>query len=194
MVATWEIALGLVLATIAAIYFVFGSFLYGAGYQPTFRRVVGRMLDLAEVGPQDRLYDLGAGTGAILFRAARERGARVVGVEIEPFRFAVLRARRFLGTARERIELRWGNLYTADFRDATVVAVFLWPEAMRRLRPRLEAQLRPGARVVSHWHEIPGWSPIAEDARARVYLYRYPESASFGPTARSAPAPITGGT
>ena len=177
MLATWEIALGLMLATIAAIYFVFGSFLFGAGYQPTFRRVVTRMLDLAEVGPEDLLYDLGAGTGAILFRAARDRGARVVGIEIEPLRYLILRTRRLLGSARDRIEIRWGNLYGTDVRSASVVALFLWPEAMERLRAQLEAQLSPGARVVSHWHELPGWTPLQVDPRARVYLYRFPESA-----------------
>jgi hypothetical protein len=163
----------LVLLFLAALaYFVFGSFLFGAGYQPTPRRVVDRMLELAEVGPSDALVDLGAGTGAILFRAARERGATAVGVEVEPIRVLVLRLRRRFGRARERIRIDWGDLFKRDYRGTTVVTAFLWPEAMRRLRPLLEAQLPKGARVVSYYHPVPGWEPAASDPDLKVYLYR----------------------
>src|SRR5580658_9914608 len=96
---------------IVLVYFVFASFVYGAGYQPAPRRVVTTMLDRAGVGPNDVLFDLGAGTGAIVFRAARERGARVVGVEVEPVRVAVLRLRRRFGGPRDRVRIEWGNLF-----------------------------------------------------------------------------------
>ncbi len=163
------------LVAIAAVaYFVFASFWYGAGYQPTPRRSVEAMLRLGDVKPGELLYDLGAGTGAIVFRAARERGARVVGVEVEPLRMLILRLRRRFGPARERISLVWGNLFSLDFRAADVVAVFLWPEAMRRLKPLLEGQLRPGARLVSHYHRLPGYHPTEADEAAKVYLYRWP--------------------
>jgi predicted RNA methylase len=159
---------------VAAAYFVFASFVFGAGYQPTPRRVVETMLGKAEVGADDVVYDLGAGTGAIVFRAARERGARVVGVEVEPVRIAILLLRRRFGGPKDRVTIHWGNLFDLDFRPATVVAVFLWPAAMERLRPLLEAQLRPGSRIVSHWHAVPGWEPVEYDAGNRVYLYRRP--------------------
>jgi hypothetical protein len=158
-------------------YFLYASFAFGAGYQPTPRAVVQRMLDDAQVGPEDTLFDLGAGTGAIVFRAARERGARAVGIEVEPLRVLILRLRRWVGGPVDRVRIQWGNLYGTDFRSATVVAVFLWPEAMARLRPLLEQQLRPGSRVVSHWHPIREWTPTSEDAATRVYLYRWPDSA-----------------
>jgi SAM-dependent methyltransferase len=165
----------------AAAYFLFASFAFGAGYQPTPRRVVERMLDAAGVGPGDVLYDLGAGTGAILFRAARERGATAVGVEVEPLRWLILQLRRAIGGPRDRVTIRWGNFFHLDFSRASVVAVFLWPDAMRRLRPLFEAQLAPGARVISHWHKVPGWTPLREDAATHVYLYVWP-----GPGGRAA--------
>jgi precorrin-6B methylase 2 len=175
LVAPWEVFLGFAVAVAATIYFFFGSFIYGsAGYQPTFRRVVERMLEVAEVGPSDTLIDPGAGTGAILFRAARERGARSIGVELDPLRVLVLRLRRYFGGPRERVEVRFGDLFRVDYRPATVVAVFLWPGAMSRLKPILESQLRAGARVVSHWHEVPGWKPVFVDPQLKVYLYRWP--------------------
>jgi SAM-dependent methyltransferase len=174
MVVPLDVLILALVALALAAYFLFASFVYGAGYQPTPRAVVDRMLDRAKVGPDDTLYDLGAGTGAILFRAARTRGARAVGVEVEPIRVAILRLRRAVGGPRDRVEIRWGNLYDMDFRAATVVALFLWPQAMERLRPRLEAQLREGARVVSHWHTVPGWTPESVDRAEHVYLYRWP--------------------
>lgn len=180
--------LGLILIGVAAFaYFVFASFAFGAGYQPTPRRSVETMLRLAEVGPEDTLYDLGAGTGAIVFRAARIYRARVVGVEVEPIRVAVLRLRRARGPFADRIVIRWGNFFDLDFRKATVVTAFLWPGAMERLRPILEAELPPGARVVSHCHEIAGWTPEVFDPETEVYLYRRPRSPAT-------PAPTRDGT
>jgi SAM-dependent methyltransferase len=167
------LTIGLFAAAGALVYFVFASFAYGAGYQPTPRAAVRSMLALAEVGPKDRLVDLGAGTGAIVFRAARLRGAHVVGVEVEPIRVLVLRLRRALGGPADRVEIRWGSLFETDLTRASVVCCFLWPGAMAKLRPIFEAQLPVGARVVSHWHPVPGWTPEVVDQPNRVYLYRW---------------------
>jgi SAM-dependent methyltransferase len=173
--------LAIVFVALAAVaYFVFASFAFGAGYQPTPRRSVEAMLRLAEVGPNDTLFDLGAGTGAIVFRAARVYRAHVVGVEVEPIRFAILRLRRAVGAFPDRITLRWGNFFSLDFRGATVVSAFLWPGAMERLRPKFEAELPPGARVVSHCHKIVGWTPEWYDPETEVYLYRRPHAVAAG--------------
>lgn len=155
-------------------YFLYASFAFGAGYQPTPRRVVQRMLELADIRPGEVLYDLGAGTGAIVFSAARRYGARVVAVEVEPLRVLILRLRRWWGGPRDRVRIEWGNFFRVGVEDAGVVAVFLWPGAMQRLRGQLESQLPVGARVVSHWHEVPGWRPEVTDTALRVYLYRWP--------------------
>ncbi len=178
--ADLEIAGVLLGIALALAYFVFASFAFGAGYQPTPRAAVKAMLRFAELGLQDRLIDLGAGTGAIVFRAARIYRARVVGVEVEPIRVLVLRIRRMLGPFSDRITILWGSLFHLDFREATVVTAFLWPGAMARLRPKLEAELKEGARVVSHCHEIVGWTAAAYDPKTKVYLYRWPDARSAG--------------
>ncbi len=182
-----DVAIGLLLGAGALAYFGFASFAFGAGYQPTPRRAVEAMLRLAEVRPDDALVDLGAGTGAIVFRAARIYRARVVAVEVEPIRVAVLRLRRRLGPFADRIEIRWGNLFGLDFSTATVITAFLWPGAMERLRPKFERELRPGCRVVSHHHPIVGWTAVTHDPENHVYLYRWPE-------AGGSPPPATRGT
>jgi SAM-dependent methyltransferase len=168
------LGIGLLIVAGAAAYFVFASFVWGAGYQPTPRRSAERMLRLAEVGPRDVVYDLGAGTGAIVFRAARTYRARAVAVEVEPLRVLILRGRRALGPFADRITVVWGDFFRLDFRSATVVTAFLWPGAMERLRPKLERELPPGARVVSYYHKVPGWTPEVHDDETDVYLYRVP--------------------
>ncbi len=165
----------------AVAYFWVASFLYGAGYQGAPRRSVEAMLRMSDLNRNDRLYELGAGIGAVAFPAARERGAQVLAVEIEPLRVLILRVRRALGPAAERIEVRRGNMYDLDFGGATAVSAFLWPGAMARLRPKFERELRPGTRVVSRCHPILGWTPEEYDPKADVYLYVWPKSGPPGP-------------
>lgn len=121
--------------------------------------VVNEMLRLGSVTADDIVYDLGSGDGRIVIAAARDRGARGVGFEIDPALVAqaVERARR-LGLA-ERVTFRQDDLFQADLREATVVTLYLSPDLNRRLRPKLLSELRPGARVVSHSFDMGDWAP-----------------------------------
>jgi len=128
-------------------------------YVPTPDRVVHEMLSLAEVGPGDVVYDLGAGDGRIVIAAARWRGARGVGIEIDPE--LVRQARRDAERAgvADRVRFEEQDLFDADLRGATVVTLYLSPALNARLRPRLMAELPPGTRVVSHQFGMPDWEP-----------------------------------
>jgi cyclopropane fatty-acyl-phospholipid synthase-like methyltransferase len=121
--------------------------------------VVTEMLRLADVTSRDMVYDLGSGDGRIVIAAARERGARGVGFEIDPALVAraTERARR-LGLS-DRVTFTRDDLFQADLRPATVVTLYLSPELNRRLRPKLQAELRPGARIVSHAFGMEDWPP-----------------------------------
>jgi SAM-dependent methyltransferase len=127
-------------------------------YEPTAPHVVDAMLDLAGVGPGDVVYDLGCGDGRIVVAAAL-RGARAVGVDLDPQRIREARANAEAAGVEDRVELRVQDLFETDVADATAVMLFLWPEVNLKLRPRLLAQLRPGARVVSHAHDMGDWKP-----------------------------------
>lgn len=134
-------------------------------YEPTPMAVVRAMLEMADVGPSDIVYDLGSGDGRIPILAAKEFGARGVGIEIDPA--LVLRARENARQASvaDRVEFRLGDMYAASLDDATVVTLFLHPKPNLKLRPRLRTDLQPGARVVSYIWDMGDWTP---DAVGRV--------------------------
>src|SRR4029077_16920431 len=121
--------------------------------------VVNEMLRLAAVTADDVVYDLGSGRGGLVIAAARDRGARGVGFEIDPdlVAQAVERARR-LGLT-ERVTFRQDDLFKADLREATVVTLYLPPDLNLRLRPKLLEQLRPGSRIVSPNFDMGDWKP-----------------------------------
>lgn len=153
-------------------------------YEPSPPEVVRAMLDLAAVGPADVVYDLGCGDGRIVIEAAR-RGARAVGVDIDPALVQEARSNVRAAGVEDRVRILHGDLFETDLHDATVVMLFLQPEVNLKLRPRLQSQLRPGARVVSHWHDMGDWTPdrvVSITAPARggasaqrnVYLWTVP--------------------
>ena len=121
--------------------------------------VVNEMLRLGAVTADDVVYDLGSGDGRIVIAAAKDRGARGVGFEIDPALVAEATARaRRLGLA-DRVTFRQDDLFKADLRDATVVTLYLSPDLNRRLRPKLLRELRPGSRIVSHAFDMGDWAP-----------------------------------
>ncbi|MDY6944475.1 MAG: class I SAM-dependent methyltransferase [Pseudomonadota bacterium] len=119
-------------------------------YVPTPHEVVDRMLDVAKVRPTDVVYDLGCGDGRMVIHAAKKFGTRGVGVDLDPARIKEARANAKAAGVDELVSFRVGDMFETDIREANVVLLYLLPELNRRLKPKLFAQLRPGARVVSH--------------------------------------------
>ncbi|HVL67018.1 MAG TPA: class I SAM-dependent methyltransferase [Vicinamibacterales bacterium] len=148
-------------------------------YEPTPLPVVRAMLELAKVGPQDVVYDLGSGDGRIPITAAKEFGARGVGIEIDPSLAARAQANAAAAGVAGRVEFRVGDMYAADLRDATVVTLFLHPRPNLKLQPKLRSELPPGARVVSYMWDMGDWPPddVRRVNRHHVYLWRIPPPA-----------------
>ena len=121
--------------------------------------VVARMLQIAGTGPQDFVIDLGSGDGRIVIAAAREHGARGLGVELEPDLVAKARDNARLAGVADRARFEAGDALKADLSQASVVTVYLLPWLLDQLQPRLLAQLSPGARVVTHAFTFKGWPP-----------------------------------
>lgn len=153
-----------------------------APFVPTPELVVQRMLELAELKPTDKLYDLGSGDGRILFTAAQSVLLTAVGIEIsEPLVVETRERAKALGLS-DRVTVRQENLLETDLSDATVVTVYLLGSANEQLRPKLEKELRVGTRVVSHDFRFEGWTPKATaqvNGSGRphfVYLYEIDQS------------------
>ena len=145
-------------------------------YEPTPPSVVRAMLELAEVGPNDVVFDLGSGDGRIPIAAAKEFGARGVGIEIDPALVTLAEANAREAGVEDRVEFRRGDMYAADLRSATVVALFLHPGPNLKLREKLRAELPKGARVVSYVWDMGSWAP-AETRPVndhRILLWRIP--------------------
>jgi hypothetical protein len=138
--------------------------------------VVRAMLDLAGVGRDDLVVDLGSGDGRIPITAAREKGARGLGIEIDPQRIRQsIRSASEAGVA-ERVEFRQQDLFVTRLNDVTVLTLYLLPEINLQLRPKILSQMRPGTRVVSNTWDMGDWRPDQrrEIGGATIFLWVVP--------------------
>ncbi len=146
-------------------------------YIPTPNEIVTAMLRLAHVGPGDVVYDLGSGDGRIPIAAVKEFGAaRGVGVELDATRVREAAENARKAGVASQVEFRREDLFETDLRPATVVTLYLSSVINATLKPKFLAELRPGARVVSHFFDTPGWPPDdrVELRNRSVFLWTIP--------------------
>ncbi len=152
-----------------------------APFVPTPMPVVDKMLEMAQLDSSAVVYDIGCGDGRIVIRAAKQFGARGVGVDIVPERIQECLAGAKEAAVENLVEFKLQDAMTLDISPATVVTLYLLPESNALLRAKLEKELRPGTRVVSHNYSIAGWeekevrSESLEDESGvehSVYLYQ----------------------
>jgi len=137
--------------------------LFIAPFVATPLPVVKQMLTVAEIKQGEILYDLGCGDGRVAIMAAQEFGARAIGVEMREDL-----AKQAMGKVNElglddRVKIVQGDMFKTDLSQADVVTLYLTTSANDKVKPKLEAELKPGARVVSHDYEILGWRPVKID-------------------------------
>lgn len=128
-------------------------------FVPTPPEVVDAMLKVAKVGPNDVVYDLGCGDGRIVVAAARDYGARGVGIDIDPERIKEAEANAQTNGVSQKVKFRLEDLFEANISEATVVTLYLLPSLNLKLRPKLWKELRVGTRVVSHAFDMGDWEP-----------------------------------
>lgn len=149
-------------------------------YEPTAPDVVEVMLRLANVKAGEVVYDLGCGDGRIVIAAVQNFGARGVCVDIDPQRITESEENARAAGVADRIRFLNQDLFAIDVSDAAVVMLFLSPALNLKLRPKLLRELKPGARIVSHWHDMGDWKPqrtvrVQSGGRERsVYLWTIP--------------------
>lgn len=126
-------------------------------FVPTPEAVVKAMLKLANVKKGELVYDLGCGDGRAVIAAARDFGARGIGVDIDPARIQESKANAADAGVTDRVEFKQADLFELNFADADVVFLYLLPSLNLKLRPRILDELRPGTRVVSHSFSMDDW-------------------------------------
>jgi SAM-dependent methyltransferase len=145
-------------------------------YVPTQPEVVDAMLKLANVTKDDVVYDLGCGDGRIVVAAARAYGAKAIGIDIDPQRIAEANANAKTAGVEGRVKFILGDLFQQDFKEASVVTLYLLNTLNLKLRPKLWKELKPGTRVVSHAFDMGDWQPEQkqEVGGTTIYLWRIP--------------------
>jgi hypothetical protein len=124
---------------------------------PTPEALVEKMLDMAKVSPQDFVMDLGSGDGRNIIAAAK-RGARALGIEYDTELFELAKFNAQKAGVAERAQFIKGDMFEADLSKATVLALFLLPDNLQKLRPKFE-RMAPGTRIVVNGFPIDGWTP-----------------------------------
>jgi len=145
-------------------------------FVPTPPEVVDAMLKLANVTKNDVVYDLGCGDGRIVVAAARDFGARGVGIDIDPQRVSEAKENVAKAGLGNRVTIRNEDLFEADIHEATVITLYLLTSLNEKLKPKLWRDLKPGTRVVSQTFDMGDWKPEKEievDGRS-VYLWHIP--------------------
>jgi precorrin-6B methylase 2 len=145
-------------------------------YVPTPESVVKRMLELAQVKKDEFVIDLGSGDGRIAIAAAKNHGARALGVDIDPQRIKEANENAAKAGVTDRVTFRRENLFETPIKDANVITMYLLTSVNAKLRPRLLEELRPGTRVVSHAFAMADWKPdVYEQVDGReVFLWVIP--------------------
>jgi len=145
-------------------------------FVPTPQEVVEDMLRLANVQKGDVLYDLGSGDGRIAITAARKYGIKATGIDIDPERIREANENAKKAGVTGLVQFRQENLFAADFKDATVITLYLLPDLNVKLRPKLWNELKPGTRIVSHQFEMGAWKPEKrlESNGRTIYFWTVP--------------------
>lgn len=167
----WILPLLIILLVVLLLSLVWTHSL-GAPWVPTPMKLVHKMLRLAEVGPDDLVYDLGCGDGRIIVAAARHYGARAVGVELDPLRYLWCQVLINALGLRDRVQVVFGNFFMQDLRTADVITCYLLRDTNQKLVGKFKNELGPATRVVSNYFTFPGLKLVGEDTEEKIYLYR----------------------
>jgi len=146
--------------------------LWGAPWAPTDMVVVHKMLTMAAVKPGELVYDLGSGDGRILILAARQFGARAVGIEVDPLRYLWSQIRIHLLGLRGQVRIEYGNFFTHDISKADVVTCYLLQGTNNKLVEKLNRELSSSARIISSVYTFPSLSLINKNKKLKLFLYR----------------------
>jgi len=159
---------------IIGLLWIFVPALYGLPSVPTKQGRIRKALRLANLQPNETLYDLGAGDGRVLLIAAKEFNAKAVGIEIGPVQCALIWLRAAASGFGNHIQVKWGNYLKADLSQADVVFLYATSKEVLRDAAYLEKQMKPGSRLISISADFPEWQPSTIDEHDLIFVYAMP--------------------
>lgn len=165
--------INLILFVLALLWILIPAF-YGLPSKPTKQDRIRKALQLVDLKKDETLYDLGAGDGRVLLIAAKEFGAKAIGVEIGPVQCALIWLRITAIGLGNKIKIRWGNFLKADLSEADVIFIYATSQELPKLAPLLEKKMKPGSRVVSISADFPEWEPSTFDDHELIFVYEMP--------------------
>ena len=143
-------------------------------FVPTPDDVIMKILQMGRVTSEDIVYDLGCGDGRIVIMAAKEFGARGVGIDIDPVRIRESNENARKAGVTDRVKFMEADLFQADIHEATVVTLYLLADLNVKLRPKLLRELKPGTRILSHEFDMGDWKPDRKGTAQKVKLLYEP--------------------
>jgi len=159
---------------ILALLWILVPAFYGLPSKPTRLGRIRKALDLVDLKQDEVLYDLGAGDGRVLIIAAKEFGAKAIGVEIGPVQCVLIWLRILFSGLSGKAEIRWSNFYKTDLSDADVVFIYATSREVMKLAPYLEKKMKRGSRLVSISADFPAWEPSDFDEENLIFSYEMP--------------------
>ena len=164
---------GIFIGTIVIIlaFFFIWPMIKGAPWFPTGKRKVRKMLSLANIQPDEVLYDLGCGDGRVIRTAARKFKAKAVGIEINPFLYLWCQFIITILGLRKRVKIKYGDFFKRDLSNADVVVCYLLQETNDKLEEKLINELKPTARIISSVFLFNNLALIREDIENGIYVY-----------------------
>ncbi len=161
----------LLVVLILFFWWIFPLFFHGIPWQPTDMKRVKRMLEMAELKPEETLYDLGCGDGRILIYAAQQYHAKAIGIEINPWLYVLTWIRIFSLGLHHRVKVKLKNIHDVSLQNADVITIFLFQNVNDLLRDKFLRELKPGARIVSYVWILKDWEPDLVDQENNLYKY-----------------------
>ena len=143
---------------------------------PTSKKALDELCNFISIKSNDIFYDLGCGDGRVVIEIAKRYGIKAVGIEVRPDLVEVARQNVLKEGVADKVEIIHGDFFKIPLYNATIVYAYLLTSVNKLLRPKLESELRPGAKVVTLDFKIPGWKPVAirefrDRISRRLYLY-----------------------
>lgn len=167
--------INLIILALVLILFVILSWVWPpdspwAPWWRTNKKTARAICKLAEISEKDIVYDLGCGDGTLIIAAAKEYGAKSVGIEIDPLRYIIVKIRIIFNNLSKKVNVRRKNFFHEDLSSATVIVVYLVPKALGLLLPKFQKELKKGTRIVSYRYEI-NLPIVKKDQKNKLFLY-----------------------